>query len=103
MGRDVRIGWFHPGSEQTIAAGVRHRGGGNRLNKVTRTPRSSQKNFNAGNRPNLKSSLRVRREGPGAGEPVGLTGLMRIGYIAEVIGEETSIVGPLARGPTPEE
>ena len=59
----------------------------------------SKNNSTIGNRPNLKSSLRVREELPGTGLPVGLTALRRIGYIAEVIGEETQSVGPLVRGP----
>jgi hypothetical protein len=67
-------------------------------------PRLAHKKiFAMGNRPNLKSSLCVRRAEPGAGRPVGLTGPIRIGYIAVVIEEETAIVGPWVRDPTPEE
>ena len=99
MGRDMRIGDLLSGPEPSIRNGVRCLTKGDRLKKVGRTPRSSKKYFTVGNRPNLKSSLRVREEVPGTGLPVGLTARRRIGYIAEVIGEETQSVGPLVRGP----
>jgi hypothetical protein len=59
----------------------------------------SQTKFKVGNRPNLKSPLRVREEAPGMGRPVGLTASMKIVYIPDVIGEETQSVGPLVHGP----
>jgi hypothetical protein len=51
------------------------------------------KNITSENCPNIMSARRVRRSQGEAGLPVGLTGPREIGYIAEVIGEDTEIVG----------
>ena len=58
-----------------------------------RPSRFFQKKFTGENRPNIKSPRRVRRSAHETSLPVGLTGPREIGYIAEVIGEETEIVG----------